>query len=354
MLEPAVEPARVERFASLDEAFDAWSELARSTANIFSTPEWAQSWLPHFLGPREIRLTAIQRDDRDAVILPMVVDHRGSVPVARFIGHGVADQLQPVCERGDVALAAHALEAVLGGVGVVLAERLPATWDWTSEIEGRVIHRDASPAIDLIAEDGWEGFLANRSANFRQQVRRRARRLHRGLGVTFRLLAGPDRLPAALDALIALHLARWGDRSHAFAGARERFHREFAALALDRGWLRLWLAEAEGTPVAAWYGFRFAGVESFYQLGHDPAWDRYAVGLGILEHSIQASFADGMREYRLLRGPETYKLRYATHDPGLVTVATGHGGAGRAAVDVVAVLARWQAGRALIKHLYPA
>jgi CelD/BcsL family acetyltransferase involved in cellulose biosynthesis len=281
------------------------------------------------------------------------VDHRGGFPIARFIGHGAADQLQPLCEPSDASLAANALGSVLPGAGVVLAERLPTAWDWTRAIGGRIVHRDASPVIDLVAEGGWDGFLANRSANFRQQVRRRARRLHRGLGVSFRLLTRPDRLPGAFDALIALHLAHWGRRSSAFVGAREDFHREFAALALERGWLRLWLAEAEGTPIAAWYGFRFAGVESFYQLGHDPAWDRYAVGLGILEHSIRASFVDGMREYRLLRGTETYKLRYATRDPGLVTVASGHGGAGHAAVDLVAVLGRSQAGRTLIKHLYP-
>lgn len=70
-------------------------------------------------------------------------------------------------------------------------------------------------------------------------------------------------------------------------------------------------------------------MESYYQSGRDPDWDHASVGAGILEHSIMEAFADGMREYRLLRGDEAYKSRYATHDPGVATVLAARGYAGR-------------------------
>jgi CelD/BcsL family acetyltransferase involved in cellulose biosynthesis len=81
--------------------------------------------------------------------------------------------------------------------------------------------------------------------------------------------------------------------------------------------------ELDGTPRAAWYGFRYAGAESYYQAGRDPSLDRYSVGFVLLLHSIREAFEDGMSEYRFLHGGEAFKYRFATDDPGLVTVACG-------------------------------
>jgi hypothetical protein len=85
-----------------------------------------------------------------------------------------------------------------------------------------------------------------------------------------------------LDTLMRLHAARWG--AGAFEGTAGAFHRDFAHRALDAGWLRLWLMEVDGRPVAAWYGFRFGGVDAFYQSGRDQSWDRYSVGSQLLVH----------------------------------------------------------------------
>src|SRR5206468_2281345 len=106
----------------------------------------------------------------------------------------------------------------------------------------------------------------------------------------------------------------------------------FAHAALERGWLRLWVLEADGAPVAAWYGFRFAEVDWYYQSGRDPAWERQSVGFVLMAHTIQAAFDDGMLEYRLLRGGEGYKERFASDDPGIETVALTRGVLGSAAL----------------------
>jgi CelD/BcsL family acetyltransferase involved in cellulose biosynthesis len=194
------------------------------------------------------------------------------------------------------------------------------------------LREEASPGL-AIAGQTWEGFLAGRSRNFREQVRRRERALVRDHDLSFRLAEDPDRLDADLSTLFALHDARWGEEgSGAFAGARGRFHRELAAAALAGGWLRLWLLEADGAPVAAWYGFRAGAREWYYQSGRDLGWDRRSVGFVLLNHTIRSAMADGMTEYRLLRGDETYKGRFATNDHPLQTRAVGRGPFGRSAV----------------------
>jgi CelD/BcsL family acetyltransferase involved in cellulose biosynthesis len=100
----------------------------------------------------------------------------------------------------------------------------------------------------------------------------------------------------------------------------------------------MWFLEADGAPVGAWYGFRYAGVEFDYQGGRDRDWDRFSVGTALIAHAMHAAFDDGIAEYRLLRGAEPYKQRFATHDRGLETVVVGGGPVGGAAAAATAVL----------------
>jgi CelD/BcsL family acetyltransferase involved in cellulose biosynthesis len=111
----------------------------------------------------------------------------------------------------------------------------------------------------------------------------------------------------------------------------EAFHREFAARAFERGWLRLWLLELEGRAVAAWYGFRFGDADWHYQSGRDPTWDRYSVGAVLLARTIRDSAESGVPRYLFLRGGEAYKRRFATGDSGLETLTLGEGSVGQTA-----------------------
>ncbi|MGZ4231435.1 MAG: GNAT family N-acetyltransferase [Solirubrobacteraceae bacterium] len=327
-----------------------WQELASGSHNVFSTWEWASVWWRHFGSGRMLEVSSVlDAGGRTIALLPLTRERRGPFRIVRFAGNRVADELGPVCAPADRVAATASLRDAVDGADVLIAERVRSDWP-PRLLGGRILSEDDSPVISLAAEGDWEAYLRARSANFRQQVRRRERKLQRSLDVRFRLANDPARLDADVDALVALHRARWGAQSSSFDGARESFHREFASVALERGWLRLWLAESDGVPVAAWYGFRFAGVESYYQSGRDPQWDRHGVGAGILEHSIREAFADGMHEYRLLRGDESYKRRYATAPGTVVTVALPGTARGRALVAGVERIAVRPRGRRLVSR----
>jgi CelD/BcsL family acetyltransferase involved in cellulose biosynthesis len=311
----------IEPVAGTGAAGEIWAELAASTGSVFATPEWAVTWWRHH-GAGRRPLTALAcRAGRPVAVLPLCLERPGRIGLVRFAGHGVADELGPVCAPEDRAAALRAIGPALHAHGIgaaaLLAERLPGSGA-SALLGGAVVGREASPVVRGGAS-GWETWLAQRSANFRGQVRRRERRLLRH-GLRFTLARTPAELEAGFDVLQALHVARWGRASQAFAGPRAAFHREFALRGLERGWTRLWIAEAAGAPVAAWYGFRFGGSESFYQSGRDPAWEREAVGFVLLAHTMREAFDDGIDEYRLLRGGEAYKARFATGDAGLETV----------------------------------
>ena len=315
---------------------EEWTALAERAANLFATWEWADSWLRVYGEDRPLQVTAC-RDEQGLLVglLPLYLASRRPVRTLRFIGHGPADQLGPICAPEDRADVARALLRLLRerrrDWDLLLADRLAPDEGWAGMLGGREVHREESPTL-LIAGRTFDEFLASRSRNFREQVRRRDRKLRREHEVELRL-SDAARLDADLDTLFRLHEARWSEgESEALTGARERFHRDFARRALERGWLRLWLLEADGEPRAAWYGFRFAQMDWYYQSGRDPEWERQSVGFVLLSHTIRQAFDDGMLEYRLLRGGEDYKGRFASDDRGLETLALPRGAIGRAAL----------------------
>lgn len=328
----------LEPLDGLSAAREEWTALAERAGNLFATWEWADAWWRVYGEGRPLAVTGCRDpEDRLVAILPLYVARRGPVRMLRFIGHGPADQLGPVCAPEDRRATADALRRLLADRrelwNVMLAERLAPAEGWTGMLGATVVHREESPTLH-VGGRSFDEYLASRSKNFREQVRRRARKLAREHEVEFRL-SDPDRLDADLDTLFRLHDARWsdsGDETSAFDESRKSFHRAFARHAVERGWLRLWVLEAAGQPVACWYGFRFAQIDWYYQSGRDPAWERESVGFVLLCHTIAAAFDDGMLEYRLLRGGEGYKDRFASDDPGLETVALRRGLLGRAAL----------------------
>jgi CelD/BcsL family acetyltransferase involved in cellulose biosynthesis len=330
-----VRPLVPERVTSLDDVRDDWTQLGDAVGSPFSTWEWANTWWHHYGAGRTMRVVRCRSGDgRTAAIFPFYVATPRPLGVLRFIGHGPADQLGPICAPEDRDAAADALRRTLmdraGGGAVIVADRLPSEQRWRERLGGHVLDRRPSPVLE--SDGGYEGWLATRSAHFRQRVRYSERRLRREHRVEFRLSTDPERLEADFATLVRLHHARWGSASRAFTRDRIAFHLDFARVALERQWLRLWSLELDGRTVATWLGFRFGGVEWYYQAGRDPALEREAVGFVLLVHTIREALDGGMREYRLLLGGEDYKARVATHNLALETVVLGHGTAARAVV----------------------
>ena len=290
---------RLEALESLDDLRDEWAELAQCSKNPFGTWEWLSTWWHHFGQGKSLAALACRSNGGRLVgILPLYRWSVRPICIARFLGHGVGDELGPVCHPSDRGAVARALRRLLDETpqrwDVFVGEQLPWSLDWSAIIGGKILRRESSPVLRWPG-GGWDGFLASRSPNLRQQIRRKERNLRRYHDVCYRLADDPTRLSVDLDALFALHRARWGVAGGAFLGANEAFHRDFAMLALGRGWLRLWFLELDGQPVAAWYGFRFAGAEFYYQSGRDPMWEGSSVGFVLLSHTIRDALDHGIQ-----------------------------------------------------------
>jgi CelD/BcsL family acetyltransferase involved in cellulose biosynthesis len=337
-------PLHVAPLPDLPGGEDEWRRLGIAGGNPFATWEWASAWWRHQGGGREQRILGCRRADGTlAGVLPLYFSASRPVRTLRFAGHGPADQLGPACEPADRHAVAASLDRALSGArdwDLCVAERLSEAAGWPALLGGVRTRRESSPVIQLPAAD-WDGYLATRSANFRQQARRSERKLVREHGLSFRLAADPDRLEEDMDVLFRLHEARWA--SEGTSGLPEQlkpFHRDFARLALDGGWLRLWIAELDGAPAAAWYGFHLGGAAWFYQSGRDPAWDRGRVGFVLMMHTIREALGEGLSEYRLLLGEHGYKDRLTENEDHATTTALARGPVGRAALAAASLRRR--------------
>jgi CelD/BcsL family acetyltransferase involved in cellulose biosynthesis len=321
----------IERVVAAEPLRAEWNALALEGGSIFATWEWSDVWWKHHGRGRELLLhKGTTPAGRMLAALPLYAWRDRWPRVLRFLGHGPGDELGPVYARGTADAAARCLGIALGTLewDVFLGEQLRGDEGWTARLGGRTWRRESNLAL-RVPDGGWDSYLAGRSPNFRQQLRRRRRELDGSGRVRFRL-AEEKSLERDLDTLFALHRAGRGSRRTDFADTP--FHRELARAALAQGWLRLWLVELDGRPVAAWHGFHVGTIASYYQAGRDPAYERLSVGFVLLAHTIQAAIAEGATEYRFGRGDEEFKFRFTADDPGLETVALSNGVAGGVAL----------------------
>ena len=308
-----------------------WDRLANLSGTIFATRDWSECWWQHFgHGATPAVLTDDETDPK--VILPLYQSGR-LVRQVRFIGHGPSDQLGPVCAPQHLGQAGEMLREWAEDLSfrwdVMVLHDIPVDAAWVPR-NASEIRRRASPVVRFEAST-WEEFLAAKTQHFRKHVRRGFARLEREFQVVCRL-ATRETVATDLSTLFRLHTRRWGPDAPFACGAQRRFHEDFAAVALDRGWLRLWILELDGTPAAALYGFRFAGADYFHQGGWDPAFDRYSIGFLLCVRAMRAALEDAMSEFRLLRGDEQYKGRLANADRPVRSVAVASGTRGRLAI----------------------
>lgn len=326
----------------------AWRELAELRENPFLTPEWYTAWLESH--PAESPFAIAWRVN-GAVrgVLPLVSVSRGPFKLLRFAGARRGDWFTPACRPADEGAMADACVEFLSQKQrrwhAIRLDRIDAQCEWPALLQradgsriavGPRRREDVLPYI-AFDERGFDGYMTDKSRNFRSQLGRRRRRLERDHGLTFRMTTASQELEADMDTFFQLHDERWRERggSSSQSPAVRRHQRLFAATALERGWLRLWTAEADGAPAASWYGWRIGSRYCYALAGLSGRFEPLGLGTVLLAHTIERAAAEGVEVYDLMWGDEDYKRRFETGRRQAATwILSRRGHPMRAAIDL--------------------
>ncbi len=324
------------RFATLR---DPWNELLESSPSdtVFLTWEWLHSWWKHLSGAAKLHVISISRGSQILAIAPFV--SRGTsllgAPRLSFIGTGRvgSDYLDILVRHGAAGdaipkLSAHLIQMgaqldlaqvrITSSAGRLLARELLSAG---CAVRARRTHR--CPYIDLSGAT-FDSYLGGLGSEHRYNFQRKLRKLETNHAMRFERVDSEARRREVLPVLFELHRLRWSERGGSDGLAGEgipQFHEEWSRLALERGWLRLFVLWVKDAPAAALYGFRYGGVFSFYQSGFDPRFSKQSVGLVTMGLAIRSALDEGASEFDFLHGEEAYKFHWATQSRRLCRVS---------------------------------
>jgi len=328
-------PCAIERIAEA-EGFrrlrDEWDDLLSKSPSdsLFLTWEWMFTWWKHLGGRRRLSILAVRSAGELIAIAPLALrppdfGRLAPFPSLEFLGTGLAgsDYLDLIVRAGREQDALPALADFLGrGKTMLDLAQIRRGSSLAADLAGRIERRGwglseaataVCPYIDLSGRT-WGSYLAGLGPAHRANLNRRLRNLTRSSGLLFSEAGTEAERREFLGHLIALHNLRRRDLGGSEAFHTQgliAFHEEFSALALRRGWLRLFLLRLDGAPAAAFYGFRYGRTFYFYQSGFDPAYGKLSVGLVAMGLTIRKALEEGAAEFDFLHGDEAYKSLWA-------------------------------------------
>ena len=311
----------------LDGLREEWRELLEGSAadSPFLTWEWLSAWWRHLGGGRTLHVIAVRSGPTLLAIVPLSLAAGGPAGFTRleFLGTGTvaSDYLDVIARAGREG---EVLEALLGyfrthrvalqldhvrtpgALAECLAGRLSGA-GWTARSRSIGV----CPIMKLEGHT-WDSLLGTLGSSHRANVRRRIRAMG-AMNMRFDLVVDEAQRAEAFPALIALHNQRWGDRGGtAFHDdASRRFHDEATRLALERGWLRMYVLRINDAIAAVQYLLAFRGRFYFYQHGYDAQYSSQSVGLVSFALAIRAAIEEGASEFDMLWGDESYKHLWA-------------------------------------------
>ena len=325
---PQVEVVRTEE--AMNGLAPHWDLVLASSRcnNVFLTWAWISTWWQVYGGRQRLHIIVVRAGDGTIIgIAPLKRRRLGPLggDVVSFLGTGsdvTPEYLDFIIVEGLEALVLGMVVRELVEDPTIAAIDLYPVADDSANIAyvtgalaerpGVLKRRKGAVCPFLALPPTIEDFRLSRSRNYRKKIGEFERRCDRGLSARLRQTSTHAEVAADLATLKALHRMRWNGRSRAFRSEQYlEFHKRFARLAFDRGWLRLYSLETAATPMAVVYGFLYKGRYYFYQSGRDPRFTRQRPGLVLMHKVIQEAIREGAAVFDFLSGDEAYKNRWA-------------------------------------------
>jgi CelD/BcsL family acetyltransferase involved in cellulose biosynthesis len=317
----------IEDPAELEPLEGEWDDLAVAAGAPFGAPAWALAWWRH-LAPRRSSLCVVSVRDGDELIglAPFFAKPRFGTTEIRLLSGGLASRLGILARLGAEPEVAAAVAEVLGesdlqpdsfhwesvDAGAGWAELISAGWPDSGEHRVREESERSAPVLRLAGS--YDEWLASKSRNFRQQLRRKRKALE-AAGASFR---STDRasLRADLEAFQRLHFGRWEDRGgSAVPEGAIAMLAEAGERLLEQGRFRMTMIDGPGGDAVCAQIFVAAGGEvAYWSIGFDEGWAKHSPGILSTVEGIRDAFERGDRLFDFGGGEAEYKRRLTDDD----------------------------------------
>ena len=250
-------------------------------------------------GPAVLHLSASGNAELDCPY----VEQNGAVAET-----GREEELTALCLRA----VACRYDLDLPGVGEPVLAALRATARLV-----RVTRSQTSPFVDLAALRAvGQDYLAQRSANTRQQIRRSDRLYAQRGSISLERADSVEAAHLMLDEMASLHQAAWQARGQPGSFARpffRRFHRRLIATAMPRDEVALLKVSCNETVLGILYNFVYRGRMLSYQSGfaYGACGAQTKPGLSCHHRAIRCAIDHGLERYEFLAGDDRYKRSLA-------------------------------------------
>jgi CelD/BcsL family acetyltransferase involved in cellulose biosynthesis len=303
------------------EAFDAersrWEALEKRDPHLSLFLTW--KWLRAYLPTSRLRWSILVARDGDEAVAYLPIARNSSLLDRELFlgGNPAADYTGMIASPGRAEAA----------VGVFADALLAEKWDAFNvndvadpnidTLVRRLVARGAliastaeTKCLSCALPDTWEAYITNCiTAKTRVNTVRVERKLAEALP-EFRITEpSDDDIDAHVDAMIVVNHKRWGGN---LRNARSRYGAMFRN-AYDQGILRMVIYWDGTRPIAGATAFTDADRSWFglYMIGFDEAYEKLSPGKGIVGRSIRMAIEAGFSRFDFMRGPESYKARYA-------------------------------------------
>jgi len=318
----------LEELPALEAIAAEWDALAVASARPLSAPGWLLAWW-RALAPVDAALrVVVARDGGQLVGLapyfaaregglvhyrPLGSDDMGirntplaaegwELPVARAVAAALA-------EASPAPAAVHLSQADAGSPWPLLLTR---AWPGLFTPRRERLREASAPTLHLEAPS-YEEWLASKSSNFRQRLRRDSRKLsERGAQTT--MAASHEELERALEDFRRLHGARWGGESPLAGEAGHRMMIDAGAALLAQERFRVWTISVEGAPITVQIFVAAGGEVTYWNGGWDPEWSALSPAMLGICAGLEDAFARGERRIDFGEGDHHYKTRLADRD----------------------------------------
>ncbi len=316
---------------------DRWNDFLfqSSSATVYLTHEWLESWWSAFGESRELFVLSLFEPDGTLIgIAPFYrtscPEHTGTkLPIRMlcFLGTGKGCDLstsQSLITRHGYEVASvrqllrwlsdsrsewdilnlHCMPAELSLTTLLLQELERNRWFRVEKEEPHTI---------IKFPDTYETYLKSLSKKMRSELPYEHRRLLRNFKVAIRKVSTEAELPQAIEDLIRLNTQRWqarGKRGSFHSDERRVFIQEMARKFFTKGWLDFWVLDLNDRPAAIEYGFRYGNTFYPQWMALDTEYQAYSAGYVLKSFIIQDLIRDSIRIYDYMDGKEPYKMRW--------------------------------------------